>query len=251
MPIVTTTNANGVVSESISYQDVGLQLQVEPRISLNDEVSVKVNMEVSSILSKHATKTGLVAYSLGTRNAQTLMTARNSETQVLAGLIKRSDGDSASGLPGLSRVPGLGRVFGETGHTEERSEIVLLITPHIERSLDLPVAAVSTFLAGTESDTGMDSGTALPPAMAGGELDMDAPIQPPLPLAAGAEQAVATGSSVQQAAPDAGGAMPGQASAEPSGDDQRGMGMMRVERGQDGARYALAAPRLERLGRTS
>ncbi|MDC6162354.1 secretin N-terminal domain-containing protein [Achromobacter xylosoxidans] len=233
VPIVTTTNANGVVSESVSYQDVGLSLQVEPRISLNDEVSVKVNMEVSSILSKHTTKTGLVAYSLGTRNAQTLMTARNSETQVLAGLIKRAEADSISGLPGLSQVPGVGRLFGSNGHSEERSEIVLLITPHIERSLDLPVAAVSTFLAGTESNTGMESNRA--PQGAG--LDMDAPIRPP--------EAVDT--AITQPASDAAednvpGA-PAQAGAEGRGSGM-GMGMRRAESRFENSRYMLAAPRL-------
>lgn len=181
VPIVTTTNANGVVSESVSYQDVGLLLQVEPRISLNDEVSVKVNMEVSNILSKQTTKSGLVAYSLGTRNAQTLMTARNSETQVLAGLIKRDESASTAGLPGLSTVPGVGGLFGTNGQNEERTEIVLLITPHIERNLDLPLSAVTTFLAGTEmqfSSEGMEAGMTSAQMAAYGP-DMNARIVPP------------------------------------------------------------------------
>ncbi|ARL38878.1 secretin N-terminal domain-containing protein [Burkholderia pseudomallei] len=151
VPIVTTTNANGVVSESVSYQDVGLILKVEPRISLNEEVSVKVNLEVSSILSKETTKTGLVAYSLGTRNAETLMTAKNGETQILAGLVKRSESADMIGLPGLSGLPVVGRLFGSKATNNEKSEIVLLITPHIERNLDLPEAAVTTFLSGTET----------------------------------------------------------------------------------------------------
>lgn len=176
VPIVTTTNANGVVSESVNFQDVGLLLQVEPRISLNDEVSVKVSMEVSSILSKQTTKTGLVAYTLGTRNAQTLMTAKNSETQILAGLIKRTESEMSSGLPGLSQVPGLGRLFGSNGSSDERSEVVLLITPHIERNLELPVAAVSMFDSGTESNTAMHGSV---PIDAGDVLDMDAPLPPP------------------------------------------------------------------------
>ncbi|TAM03561.1 MAG: secretin [Paraburkholderia sp.] len=151
VPIVTTTNANGVVSESVSYQDVGLILKVEPRISLNDEVSVRVNLEVSSILSKETTKTGLVAYALGTRNAETLMTAKNGETQILAGLVKRSESADIIGMPGLSGLPLIGRLFGTNATASEKSEIVLLVTPHIERNLDLPEAAVTTFLSGTET----------------------------------------------------------------------------------------------------
>ncbi|MBN3820792.1 secretin, partial [Paraburkholderia sp. Se-20369] len=187
VPIVTTTNANGVVTESVSYQDVGLMLKVEPRISLNEEVSVKVNMEVSSILSKETTKTGLVAYSLGTRNAETLMTAKNGETQILAGLVKRNESDSVAGLPGMSGLPVLGRLFGSNGRSSERSEIVLLITPHIERNLDLPTSAVTTFLSGTESRVTtealtLESAQAVPARVASSDgPELDAPIEPAQP----------------------------------------------------------------------
>ena len=187
VPIVTTTNANGVVTESVSYQDVGLMLKVEPRISLNEEVSVKVNMEVSSILSKETTKTGLVAYSLGTRNAETLMTAKNGETQILAGLVKRNETDSIAGLPGASGLPVIGRLFGSNGRSNERSEIVLLITPHIERNLDLPTSAVTTFLSGTESRVTtealtLESAQAMPARQpSSGGPDLDAPIEPSTP----------------------------------------------------------------------
>lgn len=152
VPVVTTTTNNGVTSESIAHQDVGLQLVVQPRISLHDEVSVKVTLEVSNILQEIATKTGLIAYKLGTRKAQTLLTARDNETQVLAGLINRNVTSSSSGLPYLSGLPGIGRAFGTDRSGSVRSEIVLLITPHIERNLDLPASAVTTFMSGTEGE---------------------------------------------------------------------------------------------------
>ncbi|KAF1029354.1 MAG: Type IV pilus biogenesis and competence protein PilQ [Burkholderia plantarii] len=182
VPIVTTTNGNGVVTESVSYQDVGLMLKVEPRVSLDNEVSVKVNLEVSNILSEQKTKTGLVAYALGTRNAETLMTARNGETQVLAGLIKRSEIESTSGLPWLSSLPVLGRLFGSSGTKNENSEIVLLITPHIERNLELPEAAVTSFLAGTEARVTTQALNLVPPPAAHpepGPPALDAPIVAP------------------------------------------------------------------------
>ncbi|WP_369065194.1 secretin N-terminal domain-containing protein [Burkholderia gladioli] len=168
VPIVTTTNGNGVVTESVSYQDVGLMLKVQPRVSLDDEVSVKVSLEVSNILSEQRTRSGLVAYSLGTRNADTLMTARNGQTQVLAGLIKRSEIESRAGLPWLSSLPVLGRLFGSERTRNEETEIVLLITPHIERRLDLPEAAVTTFLSGTETRVTTEA-LSLAPAGAGRE----------------------------------------------------------------------------------
>ncbi|WP_321790386.1 secretin N-terminal domain-containing protein [Burkholderia pyrrocinia] len=252
VPIVTTTNANGVVTESVSYQDVGLMLKVEPRISLDDEVSVKVNMEVSSILSKETTKTGLVAYALGTRNAETLMTARNGETQILAGLVKRNEIENVSGLPGMSGLPVVGRLFGSNGRSNERSEIVLLITPHIERNLDLPTSAVTTFLSGTEARVTTEaltleaaSGAPAPARTASSSgPDLDAPIEPATPATPAAQPAPdkVADSAPEAEAPPAG--EPG-VSGNPSGERAaHGGGMMRV-RAEAAARPLTVAHAIE------
>lgn len=151
VPVVTTTNANGVVTESVNYQDVGLILQVEPRISLSNEVSVKVSMEVSNLKGEVKTAGGGIVYPMSTRNAETVMTARDGETQVLAGLVNQQQTRSSSGLPGLSVMGWLGSLFGGQKKTDQTTEIVLLLTPHIERSMALPSAADSYFPSGTES----------------------------------------------------------------------------------------------------
>ncbi|MBK0414527.1 hypothetical protein JD974_08925 [Chromobacterium haemolyticum] len=150
VPVVTTTNANGVVTESVNYQDVGLILQVEPRISLSNEVSVKVNMEVSNLKGEVKTAGGGTVYPMSTRNAETVMTARDGETQVLAGLIKQQYDRGSSGLPGLSTLGWLGSLFGSQKRSAENTELILLLTPRIERALDLPAASNSYFHSGTE-----------------------------------------------------------------------------------------------------
>jgi general secretion pathway protein D len=267
VPIVTTTNANGVVSESVSYQDVGLILKVEPRISLNDEVSVKVNLEVSNILSKETTKTGLVAYSLGTRNAETLMTAKNGETQILAGLVKRSETADMVGLPGLSGLPVVGRLFGSKATSDEKSEIVLLITPHIERNLDLPEAAVSTFLSGTETRVTtepltLDSSFEQAAPRRASAPDLSAPIVPADAAAArdggandeanddaaserGAGQAGAAGTTTEVGTAAEAGA--GAVADEPVG-STRGAGMMRMRADLPLRVTNARAPRVLRTG---
>ncbi|MGU7817031.1 secretin N-terminal domain-containing protein [Burkholderia sp. AW49-1] len=151
VPVVSNTVSNGVVSASVTYQDVGLKLEVEPNISLSNEIAIKLALDVSNILETRETNDGLITYVLGTRSAKTTLTARNNETQVLAGLIRRSDFSSAEGLPFLSKTPLLGRLFGSNKNTQEQVEIVLLITPRIERNLNLPAAQVTTFLSGTEA----------------------------------------------------------------------------------------------------
>jgi len=157
VPVITTTAAatGGFISESVNYLDVGLKLEVEPLIYLEDEVGIRVGLEVSSI-TKEITSPGSssLAYQIGTRNAATNLRLRDGETQVLAGLISSEDRRSADRVPGLGDLPVAGRLFSHTNDTRNRTEIVLLITPHLMRTLARPDASTMEFAAGTEVSTG-------------------------------------------------------------------------------------------------
>ena len=108
----TTSTANVGVSASVSYLDVGLKLDVECNVTLDDEVSIKVGLDVSNIVKEVPGPSGSLAYQLGTRSATTVLRLRNGETQVLAGLISDQDRKSTAHLPGLGEMPILGRLFG-------------------------------------------------------------------------------------------------------------------------------------------
>jgi general secretion pathway protein D len=157
VPVITTTAAatGGFVSESVNYLDVGLKLEVEPQVFLEDEVGIRVGLEVSNI-AKEITSPGSasLAYQIGTRNAATNLRLRDGETQVLAGLISTEDRRSADRVPGLGDLPVAGRLFSHTNDTRNRTEIVLLITPHLLRTLARPDASSIEFAAGTEVSTG-------------------------------------------------------------------------------------------------
>ncbi|RZT31260.1 secretin N-terminal domain-containing protein [Cupriavidus agavae] len=148
LPVVTTVNGNGVVTESVSYQDVGLQLDVTPTLTQDGEIGVKVSLEVSNVVNTIKTQTGLMAYQIGTRKAETNMTARDGETQVLAGLLQRSEQGNGHGIPGLSELPVLDRIFGTRSKKEASTELVLLITPRIVRNLPTPASHVTRFNSG-------------------------------------------------------------------------------------------------------
>lgn len=156
VPVITTTAAatGGFVSQSVTYLDVGLKLEVEPTISLDDDVSMKVGLEVSNITNTLTNSSGTVTYQLGTRTAATNLRLRDGETQVLAGLISTDDRRTADRVPGLGELPIAGRLFSHTLDNNDRTEIVLLITPHIVRTLARPDAASIEFAAGTEASTG-------------------------------------------------------------------------------------------------
>ncbi|QLI82564.1 secretin and TonB N-terminal domain-containing protein [Chitinibacter fontanus] len=150
VPVVTTTTSNGVSSESVNYQDVGLTLNVEPVMTVDNEISIKVNLEVSNIVKTITSKGGLIAYQIGTRRAETNMSARDGETQALAGLLSRTESETGQGLPFLSSVPGLDRIFGTKKSDNSKTELIMLITPRVIRSLPLPPSHITGFDSGTE-----------------------------------------------------------------------------------------------------
>jgi general secretion pathway protein D len=154
VPVITTTStANVGVSSSVSYLDVGLKLDVEPNVYLRDEVSIKVGLEVSNIRRTLEIQ-GTRAYELGTRNSATVLQLKDGETQILAGLISDEDRRSATKVPGLGDFPVLGRLFRSEADDRRKTEIVLLITPRIVRSLAYPQTAAVDLPVGTDSAIG-------------------------------------------------------------------------------------------------
>jgi len=142
------------VSASVSFLDVGLKLDVEPNIYLDDDVGIKVGLEVSSIVKEVSGPSGSQAYQIGTRTATTSLRLKNGETQVLAGLISDEERSSANRLPGLGDIPALGRLFSSQSDSKNKTEIILLITPHIVRNLAQPQGVGLNVPAGSESAVG-------------------------------------------------------------------------------------------------
>lgn len=136
VPVITSTSTStGFVSETVNYVDVGLKLEVEPSVYAGDEVSIKINLEVSSLVREITTASGTLSYQIGTRNAQTVLRLKDGETQILAGLINKEDRKSANGLPFISRLPLLSRLFGSKKSDVQNTEIVLSITPRLIRGV--------------------------------------------------------------------------------------------------------------------
>ncbi len=155
LPVFTTTStANVGVSASVTYLDVGLKLDVEPNVTLDDDVSIKIGLEVSSIAKEVPGPSNSLAYQIGTRSASTVLRLKNGETQVLAGLISDEERKSTSHLPGLGEIPVLGRAFGSQRDTSIKTEIILLITPRVVRNILRPDFAQPVLPSGTEASVG-------------------------------------------------------------------------------------------------
>jgi general secretion pathway protein D len=166
--ITTTTGTGGFVGDSVNYLDVGLKLDVEPTVYADDEVAIRVALEVSSVAREVRTGSGTLAYQVGTRNASTMLRLRDGETQLLAGLISNEDRSSASRVPGLGDLPLAGRLFSAQRDDSNRTELVLAITPRILRNLRQPDASEAELWIGTEANTRLR-----PPG--GRPINVDAP----------------------------------------------------------------------------
>jgi general secretion pathway protein D len=169
IPIITatTTGTSGSVAESVSYQDVGIKLDVEPTVYPDDDVAIRLSLEVSALGTETTTSSGTVAYQISTRNASTVLRLHDGEMQLLGGLISSDERTSASRLPGLGDLPILGRLFSDQSNSRTRTELVLAITPHIVRGQPHLDAAEAEAWVGTEAYQRLRP--------VGGRFDTDAP----------------------------------------------------------------------------
>ena len=191
--ITSTSTSTGFVADSVNYIDVGLKLEVEPTVYPEGDVAIKVALEVSSLVSQVQTKSGTLAYQIGTRSAATVLRLRDGENQILAGLINDEERRSVNQIPALGSAPIVGKLFGGSTDETAKSEIVLSITPRVLRNIQRPDASLLDFESGT--DSGMRSGggavsgaaavtglsqpaTSSPPGQGATPLNQSTPTQP-------------------------------------------------------------------------
>ena len=128
-PGTSFTQAVGGTTTSVQYRDTGVSLIVQPRISASGSVTLDIVQEVSS--PGAATATGPTFSKTYVRNT---FSVKDGETVAIAGLIRDSNRMSRGGFPLLSDLPILGSLFGQTNRSTARSEVIILITPHVIRT---------------------------------------------------------------------------------------------------------------------
>jgi general secretion pathway protein D len=159
VPVPVTTfapiAAGGVQTQpitSFNYENIGVNIDITPRTHHDDDVSLAVKIEVSSI---SGTGFGNLP-TFGNRSINTVIRLRDGETNMLAGLIRDEERKVLSGVPGLSDIPVIGRLFAFNRMQVQETDIILTLTPHIVRVLDLTDADVRAF------KVGRDGGAAAP-----------------------------------------------------------------------------------------
>ncbi len=129
----TTVTDGGNTIQNIQFKDTGVQLEVTPRINVGGLITLDVRQEVTDVGNIDAATN---QRSFRQRNIESTIGIQSGETIMLGGLITQNNTTSQAGIPGLSRVPVLGALFGTTGDTSRRTELVVLITPRVVRSTE-------------------------------------------------------------------------------------------------------------------
>ena len=142
-----TAGSNVVPITSYQYQNVGIEVNITPRVHHNEEVSLDLDIEVSDLSGQIGPQP-----IIGSRNIQTSIRLRDGETNFLAGLIRTNESNTQDGIPGLSEIPVLGRLFSRRASDNTRTDIVLTMTPHIIRRADITEQDLAPIWVGTEQN---------------------------------------------------------------------------------------------------
>jgi general secretion pathway protein D len=201
---------NPLVNTQFTYLDVGVNVDVTPRVHPNREVSMKVEIEVSS-QTGIATIGGIDQPIISQRKITQDIRLREGEVSILGGLFERTDTKSLNGWPGLAKIPMLRYLFSTNNTEHEENEVLIVLIPRIVRMPEFSKANLRTLAVGTESDVKVKH-----------ESDVRTPVMQPQtavsspqnmnPAAQLNQGAVATGPGGQPATgPPMAGMQPGQA----------------------------------------
>lgn len=161
VPILQTTfgqaAAGGfatIPQSSYSYKPVGVNLAITPRVTYEGEIVLDLSVENNAI-GPAVDVGGQSALSFTSRKVHTFLRLREGEANLLAGLIKQDTTTNRTGLPGISRIPGLRKLFSNNEDSDQDTDIVMLITPHIVRDHELTKEDVGNIYIGTQANVGL------------------------------------------------------------------------------------------------
>ncbi len=137
--VPSTTTSTGIIS-TVQYTETGVMLSVTPRVNAGGQVTMEISQEVSN--ATPTTTSGIDSPTIQKRSAESTVTVKSDETIILAGLIKEEKTKATEGLPLLAQIPLIGGLFGTQSWGDNRTELIILITPRV--LVDTPDVAAIT-----------------------------------------------------------------------------------------------------------
>lgn len=149
------TNVGYMPYNSFQYTDVGIKIDIEPRIHHNREVTLKLKVEVSNVSAEVDMGNGQKVPQISTRTIQSVIRLKDGETNLLAGLLQTTRTSGKSGFPWLQDLPLIGSLFSVQNKKEQRTDLILSVTPQIIRMPDIGEEDLLPVWAGTEDNISM------------------------------------------------------------------------------------------------
>jgi general secretion pathway protein D len=153
---VTSFNTSGTIGSNVvpitafQYKNVGIQIEVEPRVHHNHEITLNLKVEISNV-GETVTVGETDAITIGTRTITSVIRLKSGESSLLAGLIRRDKTKGVTKTPLLGDIPFLGRLFRNETTTDKNTDLVLTLTPQIIRFPDIEEEDLAPVWVGTES----------------------------------------------------------------------------------------------------
>jgi general secretion pathway protein D len=148
---VGTSSINPLVNTQFQYIDVGVNIDVTPRVHPDGDVSMKLSIEVSQITGT-SNIGGINQPVISQRKIEHDIRLKNGEVSVLGGLIERTDTKNVNGIPGLAQLPLFRYLFSDNSNELKEDEVLIVLTPHVLRLPSITAENLRTLAAGTDTD---------------------------------------------------------------------------------------------------
>ncbi|HTS38704.1 MAG TPA: cohesin domain-containing protein [Candidatus Solibacter sp.] len=185
-PGIGGVGINPLVNTQFQYLDVGVNIDVTPHVHANNEVTLKISMDVSAVTGQQNIG-GISQPIIGQRKIEHEIRLRDGEANLLGGIMEDQQTKQLSGIPGLAQIPILKYLFGQTSQDHSENEIVFAIVPHIIRGTDVNEINQRALEIGTSTSIQLRHAARPAPAPAasttsapaGGQAPAQPPVQPP------------------------------------------------------------------------
>ena len=169
---IATGGVNQQPITSFNYENIGVNIDITPRTHMNNEVTLALTIQVTSISG-----TGFGGLpTFGNRLIKTTIRLKDGETNMLAGLIRDDERKIRDGIPGLSDIPGIGHLLGHSSNERNQTDVIVMLTPRIVRVLELTEEDLRGFQMGRDVGAGGRVGGRPP-----GGVTLPLPDQAPTP----------------------------------------------------------------------
>ena len=167
-PGIGGVGINPLVNTQFQYLDVGVNIDLTPKVHAGREVTLKVSMDISSVTGQ-SNIGGISQPIIGQRKIEHEIRLKEGEINILGGMLEDDDIRSLNGIPGLAQIPILHYLFAQTNIEHKENEILFALIPHVIRARDVTDINEKALEVGTASSIGLRRASQTPPPTPGGE----------------------------------------------------------------------------------